>query len=315
MIDLLQQCRPPITEWLQHRADAVEAAGRGRWKFALSGRASLRGTARLEDDWLLLEAPSSGGRRPKRLTPERLERLLQYNAELRGGAKFGLGGDPPQVVLSAEIPTDLDQVELESRLAEAFVGFRQGRLKSSRKRAHHAAEPEVAWNVHDGQDPDGQDPEGPTDRDLSRLCEEAGWPFAERASGRVAVQLDVRDQFYQALMERTWAGGLRLWVELGNDVSDAASSRFAVSVLLLSACRAVRMARAAATPVNGVTAYCWEVSLGDAAGSRELQHALASLSVACRVSAREVQALQHEAIARHYLMVRGWSSYLPETGS
>jgi hypothetical protein len=84
------------------------------------------------------------------------------------------------------------------------------------------------------------------------------------------------------------------------------NSQYATELLLLWASRAVRMARATATTTDdGTTQYCWEVLLGSAPTSRELDHALTALSVACRMSLREAQALQDKEIARVYLAMQG----------
>ena len=82
-----------------------------------------------------------------------------------------------------------------------------------------------------------------------------------------------------------------------------------MGVLLLHASHFLRMVRAAARAAEAGTVYGWEVVLDPEAGAPELQHALAALSVACRLSAREVPALeQDDGLARRYLTLRGWYS-------
>ena len=142
-----------------------------------------------------------------------------------------------------------------------------------------------------------------------RLCKEAGWPLTERAGNRVAVELDVPGCFCQALVQPRGRKGLHVGVQLACAPSSDAASRHAVNVLLLHACHFVRMARATARTGDGATAYGWEVSLDRVAGVREVEHALAALSVACRLSACEVSLFQQdESLARRYLMLRGWCS-------
>jgi len=289
----------PVAELLRRHGNAVWPAGSGAWDVQLGGGPKFKASVRLQDDWLLWQARP--GRRPgKPPGARRLENLLQQNGRLAGGAKFALDAHRPQVLLAAEIPLD-DQIDLDRRIADACAGLREGRKLLAGKH------PTDQDNQQENQTAPA--PEHPADCDLPGLCEQAGWPFSRRAGVRLAVPLDVREGFHQALLEPTGAGGVRAWVELGNVRSGASVGRIAVAVLLLRGCGAVRMARAAASPAADQTAFFWEISWGDVPGAGELDHALASLSMACRLSAREVPLVQDESIARHYLTVRGWSSH------
>jgi len=286
----------PVADLLRRHADSVLPDGGDAWKFKLDAEVSLKATARIENDWLLLAATPGGKRRRKRPTAEHRARLLRHNGELRGGVKFALEGDPPCPLLATEIPLSDDEPGFEARFSGACAGFRQGAVMFSSKRR-----PSGHGN-DEGNDPDTK-PDTGVEANLAPLCEEAGWQFTTRADGRLAVQLDVPGAFCQALTERDDQGGvhLRAWLEGGRPTATA--SRCAVDVLLLSACRVVRMARAVAGPAE----YCWEITLADPPDALGLDHALSSLSVACRMSAREINVLQDEAIAQRYLTVRGWS--------
>ena len=68
--------------------------------------------------------------------------------------------------------------------------------------------------------------------------------------------------------------------------SSGVTSRHALNVMLLHACHFLRMARATTRNADGTTVYGWEVALDRAASVREAEHALAALSLACRLSAR-----------------------------
>ncbi len=133
--------------------------------------------------------------------------------------------------------------------------------------------------------------------------------MAHRAGDQVAIELDVPDAFCQALVQPKGEGGLRLRVELATVPSACTTGRHAASALLLHASHLVRMARATARTAEGAIVYGWEISLDRVARAREVQHALAALSVACRLCAREIQLLgQDESLARKFLVVRGWCS-------
>jgi len=298
MNDLLQECDAPVVDLLRQTADKVQPEGFRRWRFKLGDELAQSACARLEEDWLLIEASPAGGGRPTRLTAQRLRGLLQWNGVLPGGVKFALADDPPGVLLLAEIPLDDEQRGLQTRFAEACTGFRQGAMLFAGK-----GPPEIS----DHHESPGQDANAP----LTEICEETGWPFTQRADGCVAIQLDVAGAFHQTLAEQRADGRLRLSVNLDSPQPIASTSQLAVDVLLLTACRVVRLARATVAPVNDRTAYCWETTLGDAPNAFELEQALASLSVACRVSAREIRILEDESIAQKHLAVRGWSSLLP----
>jgi hypothetical protein len=301
MTELVEQGELPIAGFLEPCAEEVRATGHNRWKFALSGAVALTVTARLDKQWLRLRAPLA--RSTKRLTPDLLERSLGQNGELAGGAKFTLADDPPRLYVSAEIPLDEDQVDLGPGVAQVCKGFRQ------------AAELFAAGQRPNNANPDGvpcasgEKPCGALDRERLALCEEAGWPLVRRAGDQVAIELDVPGAFCQALAQPKGEGGLHLRVDLATVPPARDAGRHAIGALLLHASHLVRMARAASRTAQGATVYCWEVSLDRGAGVRAVQHALSALSVACRLTAREIQVFeQDEAIARSYLLLRRWNS-------
>ena len=306
MIDLEQACHTAITDSLGKHAECVEPAGHQRWRFKLNGGANLDGVVQRENDWLLFEAPL--GRGGRQLTARRLGQMLRDNAGLAGGAKCGLGEDPRQVTLSAEIPWDADaEGDLGGRIGQVCAGFRQAAHRYAEGKAR-AADPQA--NDEPADEPADDHPADPaaagpaTDLDLAGLCEQAGWPYTRRANGQVTVPLEIRDAFHQALHSREGAVN-RLSIPLAHPPSGRRTCRKAIEVLLLSACRLVRMARAVASAADGGPEYRWEVALGEEPGPEELRHALSALSVACRLTAREVQALEEEHLAEEYLRVRG----------
>src|SRR5262249_11169728 len=267
----------------------------GRWKFGLDfGGGTLQATAQLDEDWLLLAAPLRDLRKEES-PAQRVEELLRLNAGLLGGAKFTLDAGRPVARLAAEIPLGED-IDLASRILLACVGFERAAARFYRVEAEDQASsnPEDAAGVR------------PTDTscDLARLCREAGWAFTERAAG-VAVTLDVPHGFYQALL-RGGAEGVSAAVELTAHETIPSPCRQALGVFLLGASGAFRFARAAVGDGGGLAARL-EVVLDGSPTATELAHALSALSVACRLCAREVRALEDEGVAREFLAVRGWS--------
>jgi hypothetical protein len=139
---------------------------------------------------------------------------------------------------------------------------------------------------------------------LKQICAEAGWPFVERASGKLAVELEVANGFYQALLVPTGRG-----VQIGCDLAtcDAAPlCRQAIGGLLLAASAAVRLVRAAIAPGEVPPVARFEVVFASAPCPLELANALESLSVACSHCGEEVNMLQDHAVAQRYLELRGW---------
>jgi hypothetical protein len=301
MNGLVGQCELPIAGFLEQCAGEVRAAGQNRWKFELPGAVSLAVTARRNKDWLWLRAPLA--RSTKRLAPELLERLLGQNRELAGGAKFTLADDPPRLYVSAEIPLDEEEADLGARLAEVCEAFRQAAQSFAAGQRSGDSNPESAPIAG------GEAPSPALDRERLALCEATGWPLSRRAGDQVSIELDAPGLFCQALAEPKGEKGLRLGVDLASVPPSGDAGRHALNVFLLHASHLVRMARATARTVGGATVYGWEVSLDRVAGAGEVQHALSALSVACRLSVREIQVFeQDESMARSYLVLRGWCS-------
>jgi hypothetical protein len=301
MTGLIEQCAMGIAGLLEPCAVEVREAGRDRWKFELPGEVSLAVTAWRNKEWLWLRAALA--RSTKRLAPELLDRLVRQNRELVGGAKFTLADDPPRLYVSAEIPMDEEDADLGPRLAAVCEAFRQAAESLAAGQRAADANPAAA------QIAGGEAPSRALDRERLALCEATGWPLSRRAGDQVAIELDAPGLFCQATAEPKGERGLQLGFDLASVPPSGDAGRHALNVFLLHASHVVRMARATARTVGGATVYGWEVSLDRVAGAGEVQHALSALSVACRLSVREIQALeQDETTARSYLMLRGWCS-------
>jgi hypothetical protein len=283
---------------LRRRADEVEQCQAGKWSCVLANGAALRSTVWIDPDdgWLCMDAAlSKDSPQWRSLLANRLWDILTYNAALPGGAKYALDSAGCLRVRS-ELPLD-SEADVPDVTAEMCEGFEQ-----ALNHLRHEGGPEPGTGRQAG---DRANMVGHGDS-LECLREELAWPTTERPDGRLAVTLDVPGSFCQALV-RPQADKVRVAVELVSEQSLSPVSRRALGLLLLSANSAVRMARAAAEDRNGLAAAWFEVVLTSRAAVAEAEHALAALSVACRLCVREVKAMQDDAIAMEYLSVRGWA--------
>jgi hypothetical protein len=221
---------------------------------------------------------------------------LRRNAKLPGGAKFGLAGAARRVALTAELPLDAD-LDLESRVAETCRALTQ---HEAWERISRALDPSALDAARAASSDDAGE--------LHQLVEQSGWPFRERAPGHLVLRLEVGDGSQQASLARRADHGYRLWTNLDVPEDLPPRARLAVELVLLAACRLVRMVRAASTFEGGGSATVWEMVWSARPAPVELKHALAAMSVAYRITADEVQALGDEQLANDYLALRGWSS-------
>ena len=89
---LLGQELDALSTILKATFSTVESSGYAGWKLTLSPEQPLSIMARMEEEWLLFEAPCrmSTTEKPEGTVVDRLCQLLQWNAALQGGVKFGL---------------------------------------------------------------------------------------------------------------------------------------------------------------------------------------------------------------------------------
>ncbi len=272
-----------ILESLRTVADFVEPSGNHRWKFALANGRQIPASARVTNDWLLFDAPLRGiddGRD--------LWRLLALNAQLSGGAKFALTG--PHTRLRAEIALT-DEIDATARLTETCAALKE------------------ALSLAEGLRDEGPHSLSITSKDnrasLPSLCSQSGWAFTERDGGKLAVNLEARNGFHQALIERS-RGGVSISTEIMRAKNLSQHSRQSMGALLLRASAELRMARAAVEEDDDQFAIRFEARFDSAPGSIEIDRALAALSLACALCARETRALEQDSLARRYLAVGGF---------
>lgn len=259
---------------------AQDAAGRDFWTLALPTGAAdpLRMSVRVEDDWLLLDAPlpASAARDP--------HTLLRLNATLPGPGKFCLGGQG-EARLRAEMP--LAEAEgVESCLCGLLPG-----LQWACRGAFGDGGAEVCAPDEPNED---RRPE------VVRLCREAGWPLAEREDGRCLLELEAGHGYWQATVEAV-GSEMRASVALASWERLEPPCTGAITRFLLSAGGVLRLARAAVTDEGERETALLQAHLPFAPDSSLLVHALASLSVGVHIAGREITALMNPDVAGRFL--------------
>jgi hypothetical protein len=255
-----------------------DPASDGAWRLVPPDDPDLEIIVRENGDWLCLAADVAAKRTD-------LFSCLQWNAGLPGLAKFVVPPGRGAVRLQAEIPLDRTvDAAAHIRLAVAGICAGAAHLRGTRilkTTAEADAKP----------------------LDLRALCDAAGWACTPRSETRLAAALDVPGGFHQAIVEAVAGLGVRAAADLVEAQGLGDPSREAIARLLLRAGSAVRMVRPAAEAAGERTLFRWEAALGARPGPQELRHALAALSMACRLTAREVEVLQNPAGAEAYLSV------------
>ena len=260
----------------------LEPDGPWRWRCAVQNGTRLPIAASLEDDFLHLAC------RPDSIRQSAcaLERALLGNNTLAGGVKLALNVSSGSLHLHTDIVI-LEEKQLLDRLRWALDGFHDGHrlLKSTASRGSRA----VAQAAASGTG-------------LGELLREISWPSTERGPNDFSADL-AADSAPPASI-RMSESGVVLGVELvrANAMADAA--RKALAVFLLTTSSTLRLVRAYATEVDGGFAFGVQVNLPAAPASEEIDHALAALSIAHRMCARETNVLLNDAVARFYLTAR-----------
>jgi hypothetical protein len=238
--------------------------------------------ASLEEDFLRL----SGRPEASRESACSLEHALLNNSRLAGGVKVALSAKEDGLHLASDIVV-LDEKQLLDRLRWALDGFHDGLrlLKSPASRFESAATKARVFETGLGQ-----------------LLREVSWPSAKRGPNEYTAELDA-DSAPPAII-RMNESGVVLSAELVRAGAAAKQGQRALAVFLLTATGALRLVRAYAEEVENGLAFGIEVNLSPAPAMEEIDHALAALSIAHRMCARESNVLLDEAVARCYLAAR-----------
>lgn len=296
-------------DWLQRSTRRLDPLPGGAWAFSLSGDLPLEGSARWEDEWLLLHAapapPPGGGEGPPRPSPGFWQALL-LNGGLEGRAKLAYAPRRGALHLAAELPC-IEGIDMAERLEAAFRGFRA----AARSLTAAAPEPIAPPRLSPPANPPGNPP-----LCLPALCGEAGWPYLEREDGRLFVELEAgaSSGFHQAVIEMTGERRAEAWVEVACLDGASPASREASGLLLLTASRALRLARPVVAGSEGRESARFQVMLPADTTAEELTLALGACTLACRLCAEELRALKEETIALEYLRRLGAAAGVPPPG-
>jgi hypothetical protein len=247
--------------------------------------------SRLEEGFLQLATRPE----PQQRGAAELERALLANGVLPGGVGVVLDPVSARLRMRADIPlmddTRLEEEYLLHRLHRSLDGFHEGAglLKSLDSGSSFPAQPAAASCAG-----------------LAELLRESAWNCEERGPNDFAATLDAGSA--PPAKVRMTEHGLQLSVDLVRPDAAAGAVRPALAVFLLAASGVLRMARAYAVETDGAWSFGFRVCLPAAPAPDEIDHALAALSVAHRMSARETSVLLDEAAARCYLAARNLST-------
>jgi len=271
---------PALAEVFAEMPGDLRPVQSGLWQVALSDKDSVQ--ARIVDDWLVMTSPV--------LEPRCAADLLECNGRLLGWVKFALDANGAFQV-RAELP--LDETRLDApAVHQALAEFR------------------VAHAMLRGEFPLPVPPDPLTaaaQADLISLCAEAGWPAVPRGEDSVAVELECRGSFHQALLG-PGAAGLRAVTGFAPSDSSDAEAAEAVAHFLLAASAEVCMVRPVVETLAGKTTPKFEFLFSSYPSAALVAHAFAALSVASRICVEEVRVLRDPNVARDYLALRGGES-------
>jgi hypothetical protein len=277
---------------LEARAVAVVQMAPGHWSFAPASAPGLRTTAKLTDDWLLVDAAV-----PEFAAGMSPWEAFAANALLPSGLKWCTGPSDGTLRLRAELPV-LEQLSIVGAVQEVCAGLAA---------AVELLVPAVAAQREAARRPQSaiRNPQwvaGATaaEVDLQQLCAETTWPLTLRGPATVMIELDVPGAFQQAVVELQPGRGLVASLPVVSELPRSPVCAAAVGVFLLRITGAVRMVRAAMRASDGFV--CFEVVRAATPAPAELAEGFAALSVAWRCAGREAAVLAgDELVARLYL--------------
>ncbi|MGD0293337.1 MAG: hypothetical protein ABSB30_05740 [Terracidiphilus sp.] len=261
----------------------MEPSGTWCWQCVVKNGARLNLAASFDEGFLQLACRLEAIHK----TTLALEDAMLCNKTLTGGVKLALDPASRGLHLRTDIVV-LNEEQLQTRLEWALQGFHDGNrlLKSPNSLNDYR----ISQTVPD------------SGVDLAELLHESSWPCAERGPNDFTAALDASAAPPASI--RMKGNCLALSVELLRCNATADITRQALAIFLLTASCSLRMVRAYAEHADEQICFGFLVSLPSSPATEEIQHALAALSVAFRVCARETNVLLHSAAATHYLAAR-----------
>jgi hypothetical protein len=266
-------------------AQEMEPAGPWRWRCVMQNGTRMNIAAAMEDGFLQLICLPDAIRKATLA----IEDAVLCNKSLAGGVKLAMNSSTTGLHLRTDIVI-VEERQLIERLEWALEGFHEGNLLlHSTDFLDEQAKPQIA-----------------ADADLDELLRESPWSCTKRGPNNYSVELDAQAAPPAGI--RINGSNLELSVELLRCGAPADASRHALALFLLTATSALRMVRAYAVRAENQESYGLQVSLQSSAASAEIDHALAALSIAYRMCAREAAVLLQAAAAHHYLAARDHST-------
>lgn len=271
-----------------HRLDADHS------RLALSNGHSLTVSARRSAGFLMLDADTGVRPAAGQLVP-----FAQRSCEFPAGLKLALCGSPT-LHLRAEFPLPEDDAAAV-RIREHLDG-----MSAAADRLFHwvscdAAEEQMACPAPEGNGP-------AISGSLVELLRDSGWQYHERPTGALLVDLETGSRFLQAAVERCGAG-VRFRAMLLDREAAGEAAQQTLCLYLLEANAALRYARAYLERNGEGIAAGFEVRIGGRPSAEEAGHALAALSVAARLCAREIELFKDGAVAGIYRSARPVSDH------
>ena len=261
--------------------DELSLEGAWRWSCFVQNGTRLPIAASLEEGFLHLACHPEGIRK----SVCTLEQALFGNRMLSGGVKVALGKANHDLHLATDIAI-LEEKQLLDRFHGALEGFHDGyRLF----RAPTSLIKSTAAKTGSGVA-------------LGELLREASWPSTERGPNEFTAELDTTSASHAGIRNTEY--GVELNSELVRSNATAEISRQALTLFLLTATSALRLVRAYSEETDGGVTFGLQVILSCDPAIEEIDHALAALSIAHRMCARETTVLLYEATARCYLAAR-----------
>jgi hypothetical protein len=266
-------------------AQEMEPAGPWRWRCVMQNGTRLNIDAAMEDGFLQLVYRPDAIRKAALA----LEDAMLCNKTLAGGVKLAMNSSTSGFHLRTDIVI-VEEQQLHDRLEWALEGFHEGnRLLLSSEVLDEPTSLQTA-----------------PDADLDERLRESSWSCTKRGPNNYSVELDAQAAPPAGI--RINGSNLELSVELLRCGAPANASRQALALFLLTATSVLRLVRAYAAQTEDQESYGLQVSLPTSAGSAEIDHALAALSIAYRMCAREAAVLLQAAAAHHYLAAHDHST-------
>ena len=276
------------------------AAGEGAaFNLDLPGGRCVPLRLHVADGWACLTVEAGG--QPVRTSPWD---ALGLNAAADGVARVILRPGDTTVALRADVPLAADE-DPKPQLAAACDDLRRLAGEIERGAVDSSIDGDASSATHAQVT---TSPGGHAGVDFAALLTESGWPFVQRASNRLAVDLGLPDWFQQAFITAGAGRRHRVRATVAVIESPTAATRDAIGILLLTVSAVVRTVRGGRLDQDGESTLCFDAPLAEFPAATDVDAALGAVAMACQMAGREARALIDERIARAYLAARGWAA-------